>query len=51
MKAQAATLPEGGILLRAEEFDFVVFSASLSESESRRILSAAGETPTCVCKA
>jgi hypothetical protein len=45
--AQAATLPEVEILLRTKEkFDLFIVSAGLSELEMRRILSAAGETPT-----
>ena len=47
-QAQAATVPEVEVLLRTEEFDLIVVSASLSESERGRILSAAGEMPTYV---
>jgi hypothetical protein len=47
--AQASTLWEGEALLRTvEEFDLIIFSAGLSESERGGILSAAGETPTYV---
>jgi hypothetical protein len=47
-EAQAATPHEVEILLRTEEFDLITVSARLSESEKGRILSAVGETPTCV---
>ena len=47
-EAQAATPPEVEIFLRTEEFDLIVVSARLSESEKGRILSAVGETPTYV---
>jgi DNA-binding response OmpR family regulator len=47
-EAQAATVPEAEVLLRTEEFDLIVVSAQLSESERGRILSAAGETPIYV---
>ena len=47
-EAQAATPPEVEILLRTEEFDLIIVSARLSESEKGRILSAVGETPTYV---
>jgi hypothetical protein len=48
-EAQAATLPEVEVLLpTGEEFDLIIVSAQLSESERGRILSAAGETPTYV---
>jgi DNA-binding response OmpR family regulator len=46
--AQAATLPEAEILLRAEEYDLVIVSAWLSEWEGGRILAAAGKTPPLV---
>jgi hypothetical protein len=41
-------MPEAEVLLRTEEFDLIVVSAQLGESERGRILSAAGETPTYV---
>jgi DNA-binding response OmpR family regulator len=47
-EAQAATVPEVEVLLRTEEFDIIVVSAQLSESDRGLILSAAGETPTYV---
>jgi hypothetical protein len=48
--AQAATLSETEILLRAEKYELVIISANLSEWEVGRILSAAGKTPTYVLR-
>jgi CheY-like chemotaxis protein len=44
--AQSATLPEAETLLRREQYDLVVVSALMSESERERIVVAAGSTPT-----
>ena len=49
-EAQAATPPEVEILLRTEEFDLIIESARLTESERGRIRSAVGETPTYVLR-
>jgi hypothetical protein len=48
MKRKQPLRPEVEILLRTEEFDLIIVSARLSESEKGRILSAVGETPTYV---
>jgi hypothetical protein len=48
-EAQAATVPEVEVLLRTgAEFDLIIVSAQLSESERRSILICTGETPTYV---
>jgi hypothetical protein len=43
--AQAATLPEAETLLRTEQFDLIVVSAWLSESERSSILSVCRRYP------
>jgi hypothetical protein len=48
--AQAATLPEAEILLRAGKCELVIISAHLSEWERGRIISAAGKTATYVLR-
>jgi hypothetical protein len=45
---QSASLEEAEALLLKEEFDLVIVSAWLTESERDRILAAAGLTPTLV---
>jgi hypothetical protein len=49
-EAQAATLSEAEILLRAGKFDMIIISAWASEWERGRILSAAGRTPAYVLR-
>jgi DNA-binding response OmpR family regulator len=44
--AQSATLPEAETLLQTEQYDLVIVSALMSESERNRILAATGSTPT-----
>jgi DNA-binding response OmpR family regulator len=44
--AQSATLPEAESLLQTEQYDLVVVSALMNESERKRILGATGSTPT-----
>ena len=46
--AQSATISDAEILLRREDFDLIVVSARLSESERDRVIAAAGNTPTCI---
>ena len=46
--ATSATMEQAQILLRTQNFDLVVVSAWLSESERESILAAAGKTPTLV---
>jgi hypothetical protein len=46
--ATSATVAEAEILLRNEEFDLVIVSAFLSQSEKGCAISAAGETSTLV---
>ena len=46
--AQSATISDAEILLRREEFDLIIVSAWLSDSERYRVLAAAGSTPTYV---
>jgi DNA-binding response OmpR family regulator len=46
--AQSATVSNAEILLRREQFDLIVVSAWLSESERDRVTAAAGSTPTCI---
>jgi hypothetical protein len=48
--ARAATLEKAEILLRTEKYDLVIISASPSEWEKGRILSAAMKTPTYVLR-
>jgi len=47
-RAEAADLPEAEIILRTEEFDLIIVSAWLSESDREAILAAAGKTPALV---
>jgi hypothetical protein len=46
--AKSAVLPEAEIILRSEEFDLVIVSAWLDESDTGKILAAAGKTPALV---
>jgi len=48
--AQSATVPEAELLLLTEEFDLIIVSAFLDDSEKDRILSAAGKTPTLMLR-
>jgi hypothetical protein len=44
--AQSATVPEAELLLLTEEFDLIIVSAFLDDSEKGRILAGAGTMPT-----
>ena len=46
--ARSVTVSEAEMLLQTDEFDLVIVSAWLEEEENRRILAAAGKTPTLV---
>jgi hypothetical protein len=48
--ARVATLEDAEILLRTEKYDLAIISASLSEWEKGRILSAAGTISTYVLR-
>jgi hypothetical protein len=48
-EAQAATAPEVEILLRTEEFDLIIVSARLSESERGRIFLQPVRRPPTFC--
>ena len=46
--SQTATVKDAAELISKETFDLVIVAAFLSEAERRRVLSAAGDTPTLV---
>ena len=46
--AEAAVLPDAETVLRTGEFDLVIVSAWLDESDTGKILAAAGKTPALV---
>jgi DNA-binding response OmpR family regulator len=48
--ARSATLQQAETLLRTEQYDLVIVSALLGESERKRVLAAAGITPTLVLR-
>jgi DNA-binding response OmpR family regulator len=48
--ARSATLQEAETLLKTEQYDLVIVSALMSESERDRILAAADVTPTLVLR-
>jgi DNA-binding response OmpR family regulator len=48
--AQSATLPEAETLLQTEQYDLVIVSALMSDSEGKRILAAAHPTPVLVLR-
>jgi hypothetical protein len=46
--SQTATVKDAAELISKDAFDLLIVSAFLSEADKRRVLSAAGETPTLV---
>jgi CheY-like chemotaxis protein len=46
--AQAATVEGAAELIKKEDFDLIIVAAFLREADKRRVLSAAGDTPTLV---
>jgi hypothetical protein len=48
--ARSATVTEAELLLLTKEFDLIIVSSFLDDSEKDRILSAAGKTPTLMLR-
>jgi DNA-binding response OmpR family regulator len=48
--SQTATVKDAAEVISKEAFDLVIVAAFLSEADKRRVLSAAGDTPTLVLR-